>query len=101
MRNNILTIFVSVFIVVLLSGCDKTFSPVLRETDRLLSSDSKRGEAMLDSICKIDRNMPTADKKYSQLLRLKAGDKAYRSIEKWKGCVDTLVSYFEHAGDED
>lgn len=101
MRNNILTIFMSVFIVVLLSGCDKKFLPVLRETDRLLSSDSKRGEAMLDSICKIDRNMPTADKKYSQLLRLKADDKAYRPIEKWKGCIDTLVSYFEHAGDED
>lgn len=100
MRNNVLTTFVSVFIIALLSGCDKKFSPALRETDRLLSSDSKRGEVMLDSICKVDRNMSIADKKYCQLLRLKAADKAYRPIEKWKSRVDTLVSYFEHAGNE-
>jgi len=100
MRNNIPTLFVLILLISLFSGCGKGFSPALREVDRLMSIDNKRGEAMLDSICRVDKKMSSADKKYCLLLRLKTEDKAYRSIVKWKKCADSLVSYFERTGDE-
>ncbi len=101
MKNNILNIFIFVLIIALVSGCDKSFSPALREADRLLSIDVKRGEDMLDSICQVEKNMSSADKKYCELLRLKATDKSYRPIDKQKDHVDSLVSYFKQAGDDD
>ena len=87
--------------IILLSfcSCKQTFSPKLRECDQLLSTNYKQGEAMLDSLHKTNKQMSTANKKYEQLLRLKAADKAYRPINKQKHHIDDLVSYFQHAGD--
>ena len=86
-------------ILLAICSCKKTFSPELRECDQLLSTNYKQGEAMLDSLHKTNKQMSTANKKYEQLLRLKAADKAYRPINKQKHHIDDLVSYFQHAGD--
>ena len=93
--------FLLITILLSLTGCNKSFSPSLREIDNILFTDSERGEAMLDSIHKEYSNMPTPDRKYYQLLKLKAADKAYRPIISQKEEIDTLVSYFQHAGDKD
>lgn len=82
-------------------SCSKSFSPSLREADRILFSDYEKGETMLDSISNAIPNMSAADKRYYQLLRLKADDKAYRPIADKKGRIDSLVSYFQNAGDDD
>lgn len=66
----------------------------------MLFTDYERGEKMLDSIYQANPSMSTADKKYYQLLKLKAKDKAYRPIIHQKAQIDSLVSYFEHAGDD-
>ena len=55
---------------------------------------------MLDSICQAEPNMSVANQKYCQLLRLKASDKAYQPITNQKLLIDSLVSYFEHAGED-
>lgn len=93
--------FLTIASIILLAicSCKKTFSPELRECDQLLSTNYKQGEAMLDSLHKTNKQMSTANKKYEQLLRLKATDKAYRPINKQKHHIDDLVSYFQHAGD--
>lgn len=91
---------VTVFVLSILASCKDSFSPVLREVDKVLFTDSERGEEILDSISQTTSNMSTADSKYWQLLKLKAADKAYRPISNQKDRIDSLVSYFEHAGDE-
>lgn len=83
-----------------LAGCSKNFSPQLKEADKVLFTDCKRGEAMLDSIRKAEPNMTTADLQYYKLLKLKADDKAYRPIDKKKEYIDSLVTYFQNAGDD-
>lgn len=89
------------FCLLLLTSCRESFSPALKEVDKELFTDREKGEGILDSICKAVPNMSTANKKYYQLLRLKADDKAYRPITDKKGRIDSLVSYFKHAGDDD
>lgn len=93
--------FLTIASIILLAicSCKKNFSPELRECDQLLSTNYKQGEAMLDSLHNTNKQMSTANKKYEQLLRLKATDKAYRPINKQKHHIDDLVSYFQHAGD--
>ena len=93
--------FLLITILLSLTGCNKSFSPSLRDIDNILFTDCERGEAMLDSIHKETSNMSTPDWKYYQLLKLKAADKAYRPISNQKEEIDTLVSYFQHAGDKD
>lgn len=103
MKKFNLHIIISTVILILLSlsGCKKSFSPALREADKLLYTDSEQGEKMLDSIYQANPTMFKADKKYYQLLKLKAEDKAYHPITPQKARIDSLVSYFEHAGDDD
>lgn len=95
--------FISAIITLLLAlfaGCKQSFSPALRKADQVLSADTEKGSEMLDSICQAEPNMSVANQKYCQLLRLKASDKAYRPITNQKLLIDSLVSYFEHAGED-
>lgn len=87
--------------LLLLTSCKESFSPTLRETDKVLFTDREKGEATLDSICNAASNMSATDRRYCQLLRLKADDKAYRPIADKKELIDSLVSYFKYAGDDD
>lgn len=87
--------------LVLLCGCQESFSLSLRAIDKILSSDYERGEAMLDSVQQANPTMSFANQKYEQLLRLKADDKAYRPIKHQQAHVDSLVSYFQQANDKD
>lgn len=90
---------VASLILLSISSCKQTFSPKFKECDQLLSINPKQGEAMLDSLHRATPNMSRADKKYEQLLRIKALDKAYRPINNQKHHIDDLVSYFQHTGD--
>ena len=90
----------AVLILLLFTGCKKNFSPALKEADQMLFTDDERGKNMLDSIYQANPSMSTADKKYFQLLKLKAADKAYSPIQNKKSLIDSLVTYFEHAGDD-
>ena len=95
--------FISAIITLLLAlfaGCKQSFSPALRKADQVLSADTEKGSEMLDSICRAEPNMSVANQKYCQLLRLKASDKAYCPITNQKLLIDSLVSYFEHAGED-
>lgn len=98
--NTKLILSTAILILLLFTGCKKNFSPALKEADKMLSFDNKRGEKMLDSIYQANPSMSTADKKYYQLLKLKAEDKAYRPIINQKAQTDSLFSYFENAGDD-
>lgn len=84
----------------LLISCKESFSPTLREADKILFEDIERGEGMLDSIYNANPNLSAADNKYYQLLKLKADDKFYRPIDDQKEHIDSLVSYFTDAGDD-
>lgn len=90
----------AILAVLSLTGCKKNFSLALRTVDNVLFADTERGERMLDSICTANPNMPTADKKYCQLLKLKADDKQYRNITSQKERIDSLVLYFQRAKDD-
>ena len=90
----------TIITVLLLTSCSKSFSPSLKEVDKMLFNDYQKGELLLDSIYQSTPNMPTADKKYYQLLKLKAADKAFRPIKHQKSQIDSLISYFQHAGDD-
>lgn len=87
-------------LLALFAGCKQSFSPALQKADQVLSTDTEKGSQMLDSICQAEPNMSTADKKYYQLLKLKASDKDYQPITNQKLLIDSLVSYFEHAGED-
>lgn len=87
-------------LLALFAGCKQSFSPTLQKADQVLSTDTEKGSKMLDSICQAEPNMSTADKKYYQLLKLKASDKDYQPITNQKLLIDSLVSYFEHAGED-
>ena len=87
-------------VLLVLNSCSHSFSPALMEADKVLFTDYERGEVILDSIYHADKNMTTADMKYYQLLRLKAADKAYRPITNQKERIDSLVSFFEGAGND-
>ena len=102
MRNSTINIIISTTIITafLLTSCSKSFLPSLKEADKILFTDYQKGELLLDSIYLSTPNMPTADKKYYQLLKLKAADKAFRPIKHQKSQIDSLVSYFQHAGDD-
>lgn len=63
---------VAILGLLLLGSCKDTFSPSLREADKVLFTDAKRGEVMLDSIYQANPNMSTPDKKYYQLLKNKS-----------------------------
>ncbi len=91
----------TILCLLLPTSCKESFSPALRETDKVLFTDTERGEAMLDSIHRANPYMCTADQKYYQLLKLKVADKAYRPINDQKGRIDSLVSYFKYAEDND
>ena len=97
-HNHILYI-ISVFCLLLTTSCKESFSPALREADKILFTNLEKGEAMLDSISKTTPNMSMADKRYYQLLRLKADDKAYRPIINQKERIDSLIAYFKHSDD--
>lgn len=101
MKNLKFSILLTIINILLLSfcSCKQSFSPKLRECDRLLSTNYKQGNTMLDSLNEVGPKMSTANKKYMQLLRLKAADKAYSPITQQKQHIDTLISYFQHAGD--
>ena len=100
-KNNIkLILAMAIMTLLLLTGCKKSFSPALKEADQMLFTNHERGEKMLDSIYQANPTMSTADKKYFQLLKLKAADKAYSPIQNKKSLIDSLVTYFEHAGDD-
>ena len=104
MKDNFKSYYIGIVITLCLllsTSCRESFSPALRDADKELFTDRKKGEATLDSICKAIPDMSTANQKYYQLLRLKADDKAYRPITDKKGRIDSLVSYFKHAGDDD
>lgn len=88
-------------LVSLLTGCQKTFSPSLREIDKILFVDYERGEKLLDSVLFANPNMSKPDLMYCQLLKLKADDKAYRPIVYQKEHIDSLVSFFQASGDPD
>lgn len=102
MRNSTINIIISTTIitVLLLTSCSKSFLPSLKEADKILFTDYQKGELLLDSIYQSKTNMSTADEKYYQLLKLKAADKAFRPIKHQKSQIDSLVSYFQHAGDD-
>lgn len=100
LRSYLILAIVS-FCILMLTGCEKKFSTALKEADKMLFIDYKRGDKMLDSIYKFTPTMSIADKKYYQLLKLKASDKAYRPITNQKANIDSLVLYFQHAGDDD
>lgn len=93
--STIITLLLALF-----AGCNQSFSPTLKKADQVLSTDTEKGSKMLDSICLAEPNMSTADKKYYQLLKLKASDKDYQPITNQKLLIDSLVSYFEHAGED-
>ena len=93
--STIITLLLALF-----AGCNHSFSPALQKADQVLSTDTEKGSKMLDSICQAEPNLSTADKKYCQLLRLKARDKDYQPITNQKLLIDSLVSYFEHAGED-
>lgn len=89
-----------ILLLALFAGCKQSFSPALKKADQVLSADTEKGSKMLDSICQAEPNMSTANQRYCQLLKLKASDKAYRPITNQKLVIDSLVSYFEHAGED-
>lgn len=92
---------ISAFCLLLTTSCKDSFAPALRKADKELFTDVKKGEVTLDSIYKAEPEMTIANKKYYQLLRLKADDKAYRPITNQKERIDSLVDYFKHSGDND
>ena len=79
-------------LLALFAGCKQSFSPTLQKADQVLSTDTEKGSKMLDSICQAEPNMSTANKKYYQLLKLKASDKDYQPITNQKLLIDSLVS---------
>ena len=87
-------------LLALFAGCKQSFSPALQKADQVLSTDTEKGSQMLDSICQAEPNMSIANQKYCQLLKLKASDKDYQPITNKKLLIDSLVSYFEHAGED-
>lgn len=93
-------IHIAIVTILFLASCSHPFSPSLKEVDKILFTDSQKGEALLDSIYLATPDLPTLDKKYYQLLKLKAADKAFRPIKHQKFQIDSLVSYFLHAGDD-
>lgn len=99
-RRNLSTLWLISIILLILNSCTPSFSPALMKADKILSTDYEQGKMMLDSIYHADNNMSTADMKYYQLLRIKATDKAYRPIANQKGRIDSLVSFFEGAGND-
>lgn len=101
MKQKIVQMISLISFLVLLCGCQESFSLSLRAIDKILSSDYERGEAMLDSVQQANPTMSFANQKYEQLLRLKADDKAYRPIKHQQAHVDSLVSYFQQANDKD
>lgn len=98
MNNKYYIWHIMVFLAVslIMTGCGLSYSPSLREADKLLSSNYKQGKAMLDSICQADPNMSTKDKMYSQLLKVKADDLAGRSLKNKKAQIDSIANYFEN-----
>lgn len=103
MRNLTINKIVSIAIITILTlvSCSKSFSPSLKEADKILFTNHQKGEILLDSICQATPNMSTADKMYYQLLKLKAADKAFRPINNQQKQIDSLVSYFQHSSDND
>ena len=89
-----------ILLLALFAGCKQSFSPALKKADQVLSADTEKGSKMLDSICQAEPNMSTANQRYYQLLKLKASDKDYQPITNQKLLIDSLVSYFEHAGED-
>lgn len=102
MKNSTIDRIISVAIITMLflASCSPSFSPSLKQVDKMLFADWQKGEQLLDSIYQSTPSMPTADKKYYQLLKLKATDKAFRPIKHQKSQIDSLVSYFQRAGDD-
>lgn len=102
MRNKHITLYTMVlFLLLFLVSCDRTFLPSLVQADQMLFVDYKRGEKLLDSIYDMQSSMSELNKRYYQLLRLKADDKAYRPIKDKKEYIDSLVAYFQHKGYDD
>lgn len=98
--RNISILWLISIILLILNSCTPSFSPALMKADKILSTDYEQGKVMLDSIYNAGNNMSTADMKYYQLLQIKATDKAYRPITNQKGRIDSLVSFFEGAGND-
>lgn len=90
----------ALFLLLFFVSCDRTILPSLVQADKILFVDYKRGEEILDSIYSVQPNMSKLNKKYYQLLRLKADDKAYRPINDKKEYIDSLVSYFQYGDNE-
>ena len=97
----VLSFFIISLLIFMLVGCNKAVMPSLKRVDDILSVNYERGKIMLDSIYKSDANMSETNKRYCELLWLKADDKAYRSIKDKKARVDSLVKYFKHSDDKD
>lgn len=100
-RLRLVVLSILMLFILLLIGCDKSQKVSLRKADKELSYDTQKGETILDSIQQAYSKMGTFERKYYQLLRLKADDKAYRPIVGQKAHIDSLVSYFQHSGDND
>lgn len=87
---------ITFLILAIITGCGFSYSPSLREADKLLNTNRKLGVSMLDSICQATPNMSTKDKMYYQLLRVKTDDLAGRSLKNKKEQIDSIANYFEN-----
>lgn len=98
LKNHLKIVIVGI-LVCFFGGCGQTFSPSLKDIDKMLSVDNEKGEKMLDSFRNTSPKMSVANQIYCKLLMLKADDKAYRPIVGQKENIDSLVCYFQKNGD--
>lgn len=91
-----------IFIVILLgiAACTPSASPKLQEADELLTYAFPKGKLLLDSLEGHNNNLYEFDQKYLQVLRIKTDDKEYIPLRFKKKEIDSLVSYFEEAGND-
>lgn len=88
-------------LTLLIASCNRHISKELKLIDDITFTDYTRAETMLDSFTQANKDMKKSDFMYCKLIRLRIADKAYRSINKQKNQVDSLVNYFEGFHDND
>ena len=91
-----------IFIVILLgiAACTPSASPKLQEADEELTYAFPKGKLLLDSLESHNNKLHEFDQKYLQVLRIKTDDKEYIPLRFKKKEIDSLVIYFEEAGND-
>ena len=96
--------YIFYFVIILLAcSCTSQQNDMLNQIDILLSqNDIKQGSFLLDSIYRTSwSSLSTSEKRYYQLLRIKAADKSYQPIINKKAQIDSIIYCFKYHENKD